>query len=153
MRGLQMCSIQGPTSQNSFETFLSNLTDTRASRAVRILRLVRLGKHLGKPSWKTENDWLTDHIIPYGSVWTCDDLFSLDIWDIWIHLKIIWPLGCTNSMCGVLIIAEQNHYMVCRPVTPWSLSHLVIRRTSESADFSGFQRISADWLVNGCKWM
>lgn len=33
-----------PTSQNSFETFLSNLTDTRASRAVRILRLVRLGK-------------------------------------------------------------------------------------------------------------
>lgn len=33
-----------PVSQSGFETFLSNLTDTRASRAVRILRLVRLGK-------------------------------------------------------------------------------------------------------------
>lgn len=48
----------GPVSQSGFETFLSNLTDTRASRAVRILRLVRLGKHLGSIFW----DFMTDEI-------------------------------------------------------------------------------------------
>lgn len=70
------------TSQSSLETFLSNLTDTRASRAVRILRLVRLGKLYRFYQRGMENRSEPLYAVPPGS-----PLESQQEWDLTSDVK------------------------------------------------------------------